>query len=46
MRHIAQVTEQAHKPQQRDLRQEGLSHDGMWYDDFHHDSIAFDDTSP
>jgi hypothetical protein len=46
MRHIAQDTEQGHKPQQRDLRQEGPNHDDMWYDDFQHDSIAFDDTSP
>jgi hypothetical protein len=46
MRHIAQDTEQGHKPQQRDLRQEGLSHDDMWYNDFHHDNIAFDDASP
>jgi hypothetical protein len=46
MRHIAQDTEQGHKPQQRDLPQEGPSHDDIWYDDFHHDSIAFDDASP
>jgi hypothetical protein len=32
-------------PQQRDHRQEGPSHDDMWYDDFHHDNNAFDDTS-
>jgi hypothetical protein len=46
MRHTAQDTEQGHKPQQRDLRQEGPNHDSMWYDDFHHDNIAFDDASP
>jgi hypothetical protein len=46
MRHIAQDTDQGHQPQQKDLRQEGPSHDNIWYDDFHHDSIAFDDTSP
>jgi hypothetical protein len=46
MWHIAQDNEQGHKPQQRDLRQEGPSHDDIWYDDFHHDSIAFDDASP
>jgi hypothetical protein len=46
MRHIAQDTEQGHRPQQRDLRQEGHNHDDVWYDDFHHDSIAFDDASP
>jgi hypothetical protein len=28
------------------FRQEGPSHDDMWYDDFHHDIIAFDDASP
>jgi soluble cytochrome b562 len=46
MRHIAQDTEQGHKPRQRDLRQEGPSHDDMWYDDFHHDNNAFDYASP
>jgi hypothetical protein len=46
MRHIAQDNEQGHKLQQRDLRQEGPSHEDMWYDDFHHDNIAFDDASP
>jgi hypothetical protein len=46
MWHITQDTEQGHKPQQRDLRQEGLNHDDMWYDDFHHDNITFDDAPP
>jgi hypothetical protein len=46
MRHIAQDTEQGHRPQQRDLCQEGPNHDDMWYDDFHHDNIAFDYASP
>jgi hypothetical protein len=46
MRHIAQDIEQGHRPQQRDLRLEGPSHDDMWYDGFHHDNIAFDDASP
>ena len=46
MRHIAQDTEQGHKPQQSDLHQEGLIHDDMWYDDFHCDNISFDDASP
>jgi hypothetical protein len=46
MRHIAQDNEQGHNPQQSDLRQEGPSHDDIWYDDFHHNSIAFDDASP
>jgi hypothetical protein len=46
MQHIAKDTEQGHKPQQRDIRQKGPSHDDMWYDDFHHNNIAFDDASP
>jgi uncharacterized protein YhaN len=46
MRHITHDNEQGHKPQQRDLRQEGPIHDDIWYDDFHHGSIAFDDASP
>jgi hypothetical protein len=29
MRHIAQDTEQGHRPQQRDLRQQGHSHDDV-----------------
>jgi hypothetical protein len=29
MRHIGQDNEQGHRPQQRDLRQEGPSHDDM-----------------
>jgi hypothetical protein len=45
MRHIALDTEQGHKPQQRDHRQEGPNHDDKWYDNFHHDNIAFDDAS-
>jgi hypothetical protein len=46
MRHITQDNEQAHKPQQRELRQESPTHDDIWYDDFHHDTIAFDDAFP
>jgi hypothetical protein len=46
MRHITQDNEQGHKPQQRELRKESHSHDSIWYDDFHHDSIVFYDTSP
>jgi hypothetical protein len=46
MHHIAQDTEQGYRPQQRDLRQEGPSHEDMWYEDFKHDNIAFDDASP
>jgi hypothetical protein len=46
MRHIAQDNEQGHKPQQGGLHQEGPSHDDIWYDVFHHNSITFDDASP
>jgi regulator of replication initiation timing len=46
MRHITQDNEQGHKPQQRDLCQESPSLDDIWYADFHHDNIAFDDASP
>jgi hypothetical protein len=46
MWHIAHDTDQGHQPQQKDLRQEGPSHDDIWYNDFHHDSIAFYDASP
>jgi hypothetical protein len=46
MRHITQDNEQGHKPQHRELRQESPSRDDIWYDDFHHDNIAFDDASP
>jgi hypothetical protein len=46
MRHITQDNEQRHKPQQRVFRQESPGHDDIWYDDFHHDNIAFDDASP
>jgi hypothetical protein len=46
MRHITQDNEQGHKPQQRELPQESPSYDDVWYDDFHHDNIAFDDASP
>ena len=46
MHHITQDNEQECKPQQRELRQESPSHDDIWYDDFHHDNIAFDDASP
>jgi hypothetical protein len=46
MRHITQDNEQGHKPQQRELRQESPSYNDIWYDDFHHDNIAFDDAFP
>jgi hypothetical protein len=35
MRHITQ-DDQGRRPQQRELRQESLSNDDEWYDDFHH----------
>ena len=40
---IDEDTEQGHQPQQKALHQEGPSHDDRWYDDLHHDSIAFDE---
>jgi hypothetical protein len=46
MCHITQDNKQGNKPQQRELHQESPSHDDVWYDDFHHDNIAFDDASP
>jgi hypothetical protein len=46
MQHITQNNEQGHKPQQRDLHQESPIHDDIWYDDFHHDNIAFDYAFP
>jgi hypothetical protein len=46
MCHITQDNEQLRRPQQRELRQESPSYDDVWYDNFHHDNIAFDDASP
>jgi hypothetical protein len=46
MRHFTEDNEQGHKPQQGELCQESPSYDDIWYDDFHHDNIAFDDASP
>jgi hypothetical protein len=46
MRHITQDNDQGHRPQQRELHQESPSYDDVWYDDFHHDNITFDDASP
>jgi hypothetical protein len=46
MRYIRQDNEQGHKPQQRELREEIPSHDDIWYGNFHHDNISFDDASP
>ena len=45
MHHITQ-DDQGRRPQQRELRQESLSNDDEWYDDFHHGNFAFDDASP
>jgi hypothetical protein len=46
MCHITQDNDQGHRPQQRELHQESPSYDDVWYDDFHHDNITFDDASP
>jgi hypothetical protein len=47
MRHIALDTEQqGYRLHERDLRQEGPSHEDMWYEDFNHKNIAFHDASP
>jgi hypothetical protein len=46
MCHITQDNEQGHKPQRRELRQESLNYDDVWYDNFHHANIAFDYASP
>jgi hypothetical protein len=46
MCHIIQDNEQGHKPQRRELRQESPSYDDVWYDDFQHDNITFDDAVP
>jgi hypothetical protein len=45
VRHLAQG-EQDQRPQQRELRQEGLFNKDGWYDDFNHDTFTFDDASP
>jgi hypothetical protein len=43
--HLAQ-DEQDRRPQHRELRQEGLFNDDVWYDDFTHDTFSFDDACP
>jgi hypothetical protein len=45
MRHITQ-DEQGRRPQWRELRQESLSYDDVWYNDFHDGNFAFDDATP
>jgi hypothetical protein len=45
VRHLVQ-DEQDRRPQHRELRQEGLSNEDGWYDDFNHDTFTFDDASP
>jgi hypothetical protein len=35
-----------HRPQHRELRQEGSFNEDDWYDDFHHGSFTFVDASP
>jgi hypothetical protein len=44
--HHTRNEQQGYRPQQRDLHREGPSHEDMWYEDFNHDNIAFDDASP
>ena len=34
------------RPQHRELRQESSFNEDEWYDNFHHGSFTFDDTSP
>jgi hypothetical protein len=43
--HLAQ-DEQDRRPQNRELRLEGLFNEDGWYDDFNHDTFTFDDASP
>jgi hypothetical protein len=47
MRHITHDPEhQEYRQHQRDHHQEGPKNEDMWYEAFHHDNIAFGDTSP
>jgi hypothetical protein len=46
MHHITQDNEQGHRSQQGDVCQESPSYGDIWYDDFHHDNIAFDAAFP
>jgi hypothetical protein len=45
MRHLTQ-DDHDQRPQHRELRQESSFNEDEWYDDFHHGSFTFDDTSP
>jgi hypothetical protein len=45
VRHLAQ-DEQDRRTQHRELHQESLFNEDGWYDDFNHDTFAFDDASP
>jgi hypothetical protein len=45
MRHLTQ-DDQDRRLQHRELHQESPINEDEWYDDFHHDSFAFDDASP
>jgi hypothetical protein len=43
---VHDIEHQEYRQCQRDLRQEGPNHEDMWYEDFNHDNIAFDNASP
>jgi hypothetical protein len=45
VRHLVQ-DEQDRRPQHRELHQEGLFNNDVWYDDFNHDTFTSDDASP
>jgi hypothetical protein len=45
MHHLTQ-DDQDRRLQYRELRQESQINEDEWYDDFHHDNFAFDDTFP
>jgi hypothetical protein len=42
VRHLAQ-DEQKRRPQHRELHQEGFFNEDGWFDDFNHETFAFDD---
>jgi hypothetical protein len=45
---VCHLTQDDHdrRPQHRELHQEGSFNEDEWYDDFNHDTFAFDDASP
>jgi hypothetical protein len=45
VRHLTQ-DDHDRRPQYRELHQEGSFNEDEWYDDFNHDTFAFDDASP